>query len=169
MDVSVLESLVKEGLSQREIASKLSTSHTNIRYWLKKFNITTNLTIELIKECYKCKRHLHLNEFYNRRNGKGNSPYCKKCTNVQVTERQRRLKQELVDYKGGQCESCGYSKCNAALEFHHTDPTKKDFSMGRVKLTKFNQKIKDELDKCIMLCANCHREVHHQLGLSSNG
>lgn len=68
------------------------------------------------------------------------------------------LKQQSVDYKGGKCNICGYSRCIKALEFHHLDPSEKDFSLSVV--SKSFESIKPELDKCVLLCANCHREVH---------
>jgi hypothetical protein len=65
-----------------------------------------------------------------------------------------------VEYKGGKCSSCGYNKCIAALEFHHLDPSKKDFSISSSGNTRSWNKVKEELDKCVLLCSNCHREVH---------
>ena len=47
-----------------------------------------------------------------------------------------------------------------ALEFHHLDPTKKDFSISHLKRFTFNQIVTSELDKCILVCSNCHREIH---------
>jgi galactitol-specific phosphotransferase system IIB component len=75
-----------------------------------------------------------------------------------VIDFRRRVKQELVDYKGGECEICGYSRCIKALEFHHRDPAKKDFSISG-KSWGF-EKLKDEVDKCVLVCSNCHRELH---------
>lgn len=69
-----------------------------------------------------------------------------------------RLKQQSVDYKGGKCSLCGYNKCIKALEFHHTDPNQKDFVISGI--SKAFESIKYELDKCILVCANCHREIH---------
>lgn len=70
----------------------------------------------------------------------------------------KRVKQELVEYKGGKCQICGYNKCNEALEFHHMDPTQKDFSLsGQHKPLEL---LKKEVDKCVLLCCRCHREVH---------
>ena len=109
------------------------------------------------KVCNRCKTEKEASEFYTRRNGLGYSPYCKICTNTQTIERQRELKRVSVEYKGGKCDECGYAKCQGALEFHHVNG--KDFTIGHSKLTSFS-KIKDELDKCVLLCANCHREAH---------
>ena len=111
--------------------------------------------------CPKCECTKHLSEFYNKRGKKGSSSYCKECTKTQTTVRQRQIKVLCLEYKGGSCEKCGYSKCIAALEFHHKDPAQKDPSFGNFKLRQFNDKFKEELDKCLLLCANCHREEHH--------
>jgi len=70
-----------------------------------------------------------------------------------------RNKQKFVDYLGGKCSVCGYDKCNQALQFHHLDPTQKDFSIS-ANTNKAWSKVQSELDKCILLCANCHSEVH---------
>ena len=70
----------------------------------------------------------------------------------------KKTKQLLVEYKGGCCEFCGYNKCIEALEFHHIDETTKEFSVSGS--TKSLEKQKKEADKCYMLCANCHRELH---------
>ena len=73
----------------------------------------------------------------------------------------KRLKEKLVQYKGGKCEICGYNKCIIALEFHHLDPTQKDFNIGNGNVVAF-EKAKEEVDKCILVCSNCHREIHYQ-------
>ncbi len=71
-------------------------------------------------------------------------------------EYRRKLKQKAVEYKGGKCQMCGLvDECLAIYDFHHTDPSKKEFTIANKK--GFN---KEELDKCIMICANCHRKVH---------
>ncbi len=86
--------------------------------------------------------------------------YCNSCY---ITIRRIKLKEKAIEYKGGKCESCGYSKCNRALTFHHKDPSKKSCILSRSKLSCTSwEKIKDELDKCILLCSNCHAELHDQ-------
>lgn len=74
------------------------------------------------------------------------------------TRYSKRIKEELVEYKGGKCEICGYNKCIQALEFHHLDPTQKDFSISGG--TKSFERLKPEVDKCILVCSNCHKEIH---------
>lgn len=83
---------------------------------------------------------------------------CK--NNNTLTKIRRTLKQRLVDYKGGKCERCGYDTCIDALEFHHKDPTNKDFQISSNVRSIPWEKLKAEVDKCVLLCANCHREEH---------
>lgn len=82
-----------------------------------------------------------------------------------VHKRRVDIKRLAVEYKGGKCEICSYSKSIKALEFHHTDPTQKDFAISGGGKTRSFDKMKVELDKCLMLCANCHREEHERLNI----
>lgn len=108
--------------------------------------------------CPLCKFVLPIGDFYKRENNKASS-YCKKCTNLEAVLRQRKFKKECVEYKGGKCVKCGYNRYFGALDFHHIDPSKKDFVISRAKSWKFKN-AKEELNKCILLCSNCHREQH---------
>ena len=90
---------------------------------------------------------------------------CVRCESEKVQKRRTKLKQIAIDYMGGKCGHCGYGKCSAALEFHHKDPTQKDFGIAYKGRTMSEEKMKAELDKCVMLCANCHREEHVRLRL----
>ena len=65
---------------------------------------------------------------------------------------------KLKEARGGQCVKCGYNKCIQALEFHHIDPTKKDFTISNTNF-KILEAV-EESKKCILLCSNCHRELH---------
>ncbi len=76
-----------------------------------------------------------------------------------VAKRRKVLKEKSVQYKGGKCELCGYNKCVEALDFHHLDPMTKKFGIGHKGYTRSWQEIQNELDKCILVCANCHREI----------
>ena len=75
-----------------------------------------------------------------------------------MRRRRQRLKIQGVEYKGGKCIKCGYDKNIAALDFHHRDPKKKKFRLGTDAITDWKTR-KKELDKCDLLCANCHREI----------
>ena len=71
-----------------------------------------------------------------------------------------------VEYKGGRCKTCGYDRCIDALEFHHINLSKKEFGISEKGYTRSWKKVMEELDKCIMVCANCHRELHAKLAAS---
>ena len=77
-----------------------------------------------------------------------------------VARRRKKLRDMAREYKGGKCMICGYDKCQRALSFHHLDPKKKSFGISEKGLTRSWDKIKEELDKCILICSNCHMEVH---------
>ena len=115
------------------------------------------------KKCPQCQSVLELNNenYYMRKNGSFHY-YCKKCLDKKSLNQKRMLKKKAVDYKGGKCSKCSYNRCLGALEFHHIDPTKKDFTITSFRTYNWN-KIRKELDKCICVCANCHREIEYPL------
>lgn len=114
------------------------------------------------KICPHCKIEKNESQYYKRRDNKNLGAYCKDCSKLQVITRQQKLKQEAVDYKGGKCLSCNYDKYQGALEFHHLNPNEKEFNISQIKFFSLNS-IKKELDKCILLCSNCHKEIHANL------
>jgi hypothetical protein len=103
---------------------------------------------------YKCKWHLCEKQT--------DKTYCSvKCKNkFNVTIKRKRLKTQALEYKGNKCEQCGYNRCREALEFHHNDPNEKEFALSQTGNTYSWERIQKELDKCALLCANCHRERH---------
>ena len=84
---------------------------------------------------------------------------CLACRRERVAARRRRVKEILVSEAGGSCRLCGYSRCLAALHFHHLDPGQKRFAMGREGVTRSLAEMRKEAGGCILLCANCHAEV----------
>jgi hypothetical protein len=76
--------------------------------------------------------------------------------------RRHKIKDEAIEYKGGKCEICGYNHCKEALDFHHKDPTQKDPNIkgALTRLSLSIEELKPELDKCILVCCRCHREIH---------
>lgn len=99
--------------------------------------------------CENCHRELH---------------YEKENLTDSAKER-RNNKNVILSYKSNKCEICGYDKCNSALVFHHRDGLDKEFDFGHLG-KKFNSlqdltvNITKELDKCILVCSNCHRDIH---------
>ena len=82
--------------------------------------------------------------------------YLAKATNL----RRRRLKISMMEYKGNKCQLSGYSKYHGALDFHHIDPSEKSFNLSMDQLYRSWELITKELDKCVLVCSNCHREIH---------
>lgn len=107
----------------------------------------------MIKECNKHGLVEHVIE------ARGYSR-CKKCRTESVQRRRKKVKRLLIEYKGGKCEKCGYNRCFDALEFHHQNPKEKEFGISNKGITLSLDKMKKEVDKCILVCANCHREIH---------
>lgn len=71
-------------------------------------------------------------------------------------------KKELVNLMGGKCSVCGYGKNLSALEFHHINPNEKSFQLDSRHLSNTSiDKILKEAKKCILVCSNCHKEIHH--------
>ena len=77
-----------------------------------------------------------------------------------VIRRRKKLREMARDYKGGKCMMCGYDRCQRALSFHHLNPKEKDFDLSSRGLTRSWERIKKEIDKCVLVCANCHMEIH---------
>jgi len=86
-----------------------------------------------------------------------------------VHKRRRKIRVSAIEYKGGKCERCGYDRCSDALEFHHCDKQEKDFSISSKGYTRSWARVKQELDKCILVCANCHREIHADKSAAPDG
>jgi hypothetical protein len=82
-----------------------------------------------------------------------------KCNSCLTNHKRHEIKDKMIEYKGGKCQRCGYNKTTAALQFHHINPETKEFSPSGNHGRSWNV-AKKELDKCELLCANCHAEVH---------
>ena len=164
MEKQNLIDLISIGHSTWKIAEILKTTQPNVRYWLKKYNLQTQRSFDKLinqKTCPSCKISKPLPEFYT---STKSSSFCKACIKISGKNRQRIAKQKAVDYKGGCCSNCGYDKSLAALEFHHIDPATKDSDWNNYKRV-FSDKYIKELDKCVLLCSNCHRELHEKLNI----
>jgi endogenous inhibitor of DNA gyrase (YacG/DUF329 family) len=103
----------------------------------------------------KCKWHLCNEQVTGRRR-----VFCsERCKNkYYVDKRRKALKRKAVDYKGGRCVLCGYDKTLEALSFHHVGG--KDFGISSRGHTRSWERVIQELDACILVCHNCHAEIH---------
>lgn len=120
--------------------------------------------------CDNCKQFLKKKSYCLKHNADfksyGRQKRCSKCMSERVMARRTRIKEMAVEYKGGCCEICGYRKCLAALDFHHLEPEHKDFSISKYGHCRSWQRVKEEVDKCVLVCSNCHREIHFNMNLN---
>lgn len=80
-----------------------------------------------------------------------------------IKEYRRKRKEKLIASFGGKCVVCGYGKCPRSMCFHHTDPSKKKFQLSGDQKAQMNEEIIKEAKKCILVCTNCHGEIHDEL------
>lgn len=81
-----------------------------------------------------------------------------------VKKWRRKCKERIVEAMGGACCICGYNRSNSALALHHLDPSKKDLALGGIRANPISwDKIVEELRKCILVCHNCHTEIHEEI------
>jgi hypothetical protein len=159
MEKELLASMLDDNKSLTQIAKLTGKSQSTIRYWIVKCKL------EKVKNtnCEVCEALLTGNQ----RNFC--SVKCKvKTTNhkhqVYTAQQARGLerKKQLIEIAGGECCDCGYKKNISALEFHHLDPEKKSFGIDLRKCScaKWDRLV-EEVKKCVLICANCHRERHN--------
>ena len=101
-------------------------------------------------------KHLkHGREYYLLHKAESRQRGRKYVSNIQV---ERKVILSRLKING--CAIRGYDKCTQALDFHHVNPEDKKFLINMRNLARYDDKIAKELNKCILLCANCHREIH---------
>lgn len=173
MEVNKLKGYLAEGLSLNKIAKKEGKSLSSIRYWVGVYGLKSDfknfkeepfrrLKLQGCKKnekpCPRCKKSKSLEEYYSK--GERKHSYCKVCLHEYQAERWRQRKKKAVELMGGKCSRCGYCRNYSALEFHHLDPTQKDFDFNVGRRRSWDKMLK-ELKKCVLLCSNCHKEEHH--------
>jgi hypothetical protein len=163
-----LEPLVNSGASLQQIADELDRSISTVRRWLAKHSLKTRCTYGRHRPLARAAREAGLNRFesFCRHHGatefilrSDDSFGCRRCAAEAVVRRRRRVKEILVTEAGGRCRVCGYDRFQGALHFHHVDPSQKTFALSRKGVTIGIDKLREEAEKCILLCANCHAEV----------
>jgi 5-methylcytosine-specific restriction endonuclease McrA len=167
--------LFHQGYSYSKISKELNCSKGTISHHLKIFiderkikkkslikEIESNLPKDRItfdsqysKLLSHSERRYFYNNFYKRENKGTSREYVPK---EYYRNKRFEIKKFLVGHKGGKCEICGYCKSLRALQFHHKDPKEKDFTIGN--FLSSNDRTLSELEKCILVCANCHAEIH---------
>ncbi len=164
--------LRKEGASIKKIASKLNVARSSVSIWVRDI-ILTDIQKEILKNNipkviprkkgeYSTLR-LEMGEdkwkeYQKERKIKNSKKW--RCNNPEkYVNRDFNIKIRIIKERGGRCEKCGYSKCLGALDFHHRDPSQKEFAMAYCH--RSYKKMKIESEKCDILCSNCHREIHY--------
>ena len=87
----------------------------------------------------------------------------KKSNSQSVSDYRRNRKNNLIIACGNQCSICGYNKAVSALEFHHIKPEEKEYGIATKGNCHNIQKDISEIRKCILVCSNCHREIHEEM------
>lgn len=155
-----LQRLLENGLSSYEIAKLLGVPRSTIQSRIQKLGLkSTKHSFSESTTTHKCSKCgcTDSTKFY------GHKKYtCADCFNKDTLERMRSNKRNAVALLGGCCSRCGYNKSMVALDFHHTVPTTKDVSFATMTHWSW-LRIEKELKTCVLLCANCHREVHEEL------
>lgn len=165
--------LFEKGFSYNEISKKLRCSKGTISFHCSKFidNKFSEEKIKLYQEYYNTGFNLKetAKNFNVSPQALSKRLVLRKLNSLQIKQRRikrvnnyrSKIKEKSIIYKGGKCLICGYNKTNKALEFHHLNPLEKDFTISGG--TKSFNSIKKELDKCILVCSNCHREIHDHM------
>jgi transposase len=156
-----LEALVVRDMTIREIAAETDRSAATVRYWMNRYGLRTSEAARSRAGRYARKRFADCpthgeTHFIVHRDG---TTSCARCRASSVTEWRRRAKRILVAEAGGACVLCGYDRCIAALQFHHRDPAQKRFALGGRGLSRAIHDLREEAQKCVLLCSNCHAEV----------
>lgn len=178
MDIEEFREHIVQGRTIKELQTIYGISRTKVAD-LKKQHGLVGLTpnskkvnrLEGTKVCSKCLETKTLDNFYS--NGKtpsGSSKYKPACIKCENSIRRNNVSMKIIDYikscgKTYACERCGYSGVFGSLDFHHVNPGDKQFSIGdytnrTMSSYKFETDLVPELEKCILLCPNCHRQEH---------
>lgn len=159
MEYIILKDLVDNGFSTYQIAKQTNQSQTNIRYWLRKYNLKTAITkSQGQNNCLFCHTKLTGKQI------KFCSKECKKEVHkYSIYIRQKRTRNERKEYfieqLGAKCSICGYDKSKYSLSFHHRE--NKKYTISSMLHNNKIETCQNEIDKCILVCINCHREIHN--------
>lgn len=152
--------LVERGDTLKQIAKTLLTSQSNVRYWLKKFDLKLKRgargkkpkDFSFPRKC-SC-GETDPNKFYGNK-----TTICGKCHCKNTLQKGRDNRVYILDKLGGKCVNCFFDKWKASLDVHHLDPSKKDVAFSTIRYWS-KDKIDKEIEKCVLLCRNCHA-AHH--------
>lgn len=166
-NMEVIKSLLKKGESKTFIAKTIGCQrrtlvkimkHNGLECDRTKKEKSPNLDNETTRECTRCKSLLDLNDYYKVK-GK-TSRICKECHKKKSKKNYDKKVSAVAEYKS----NCGCAKCGETrpyvLEFHHRDPFQKDYTIANRARASLDS-IMSEIQKCVVLCSNCHQAFHH--------
>jgi hypothetical protein len=166
LDEATLRECINEGFTLQQIADRLDRSVSTVRHWMRHYGLETvrrrrpRPAGNPKRTDMECRRH-GMTPFVL----EGSGYYrCARCRSEAVSKRRRAVKKTLVEEAGGRCAICGYARCQEALHFHHLDPSLKEFHIGQRGHSRSLARSRAEVQKCILLCGNCHVEV--EIGLA---
>jgi transposase len=169
VDRDVLAGLVELGMTIAEISNEVGLSKATVRHWLRRHDLRTrNAHGRRPREVSQAAKEAGLRTLASTcaRHGEtefileGRGYYrCKRCRSEAVVRRRRKVKTILVEEAGGRCVRCGYARNPAALQFHHLDPQTKRIALSARGIAYALETVREEAQKCVLLCANCHAEV----------
>jgi hypothetical protein len=172
MNKQELTKAINEGLSLRKISNKLHVSVSTVRYWIKIYGLKTKKAEEMNNKylnnwkkqqfCSICNNLLNENNSYKKHKNGTKNNLCKNCYSITIKLKRAEAKKKCINYKGGKCKHCGYMGFHEAFDFHHINGTTKEKELAKMLHCSWNQ-ISKELDKCELLCSNCHRKEHCRL------
>jgi len=114
------------------------------------------------QQCSRCSKTLPVEDFYLKRilktRERRRHSFCKNCKKIEIKHAHRDLKSRAVILMGNQCADCHRQFPQCVYQFHHLDPKEKDIGIAKIHSW---EKMQSELQKCVMICANCHSIRHH--------
>ena len=165
-----LQDFINNSNSFEDVLSQMNYTHPNdkriigfVQDYFKSLSLDiSNLTLINPDDfiiCNKCKRKLPKNNFYLRQDGRIAQKVCKECVREKEKIKYHSCQNLLIEYKQNHpCKKCGCNKFYL-IDFHHINPQEKEYTISDNTHAKFETLLK-EIEKCIPLCANCHREFH---------
>jgi hypothetical protein len=155
-----LAAFVQEGLTVRQIAARVDRTPATVAKWLRLHGLRTERARTPAADGPSRARRrcpIHGETDFARRGDAGWR--CLRCRSDAVARRRRKVKAILVAEAGGRCAICAYDRCVGALQFHHVEPTAKRFSLSETGVTRSLARAREEAQKCVLVCANCHAEL----------
>jgi hypothetical protein len=161
MERARLEPLVLKGLSLRAIAKLLDTSTTNVRYWVRKYDLELKqkpfgsgyVPPQAAYLCSGC-GETEPSKFYGHKR-----KVCGSCHNAYNIKQGQEKRLRAVRELGGRCFGCGFDRYTCSLDIHHKNPRAKDPNFRSLRGWSWEH-ISAELQKCILVCKNCHAAIH---------